>query len=110
MQRRDFLISSTATVLNAASYSRVIGANDRLGMALVGSGRRGREVMKAFLTTGQAELHCIADVYDVQRGRARDFLSVKPQEVVAIEDALSRKEVDALLIASPDHLHLTHTL
>jgi predicted dehydrogenase len=79
-------------------------------MALVGSGRRGREVMKAFLSTERVELRCIADVYDVQRGRARDFLSVQPPEVVAIEDALSRKDVDAVLIGSPDHLHLAHTL
>jgi predicted dehydrogenase len=106
MKRRDFLLA-TAT---AASYVRIAGANDRLGMALVGSGRRGREVMNAFLTTGRAELRCIADVYDVQRGRARDQLKVKPEEVVAIEEALARKDVDAVLIGTPDHLHLTQTL
>lgn len=110
MERRDFLTGISATAFTAASYSRIVGANDRLGMALVGSGRRGREVMKAFLTTGRAELLCIADVYDVQRGRARDFLSVKPAEVAAVEEALSRKEVDAVLIGSPDHLHLTQTV
>jgi predicted dehydrogenase len=110
MQRREFLHGAAAAVLTAASYARVVGANDRLGMALAGSGRRGREVMKAFLSTGRVELRCIADVYDVQRGRARDFLAVKPDEVVALEDALSRREVDAVLIASPDHLHLTQTL
>ena len=110
MQRREFLIGSSAAALTAVSYSRVVGANDRLGMALVGSGRRGREVMKAFLATGKAQLNCIADVYDLQRGRARDFLSVKPPEVVAIEDALSRNDVDAVLIGSPDHLHLSQTL
>jgi predicted dehydrogenase len=108
MQRRDFLIGATA--MTAASYNRIFGANDRLGMALVGSGRRGREVMKAFLTTDRVELRCVADVYDVQRGRARDFLGVKPEEVVAIEDALGRRDVDAVLIAPPDHLHLTQTL
>jgi predicted dehydrogenase len=110
MKRREFLIGSSAAALTAASYSRVVGANDRLGMALVGSGRRGREVMKAFLTTGRVELRCIADVYDVQRGRAKDFLGVKPDELVAIEEALSRKDVDAVLIGTPDHLHLNHTL
>ncbi len=110
MRRRDFLIGSSAAALTAASYSRVVGANERLGMALVGSGRRGREVMKAFLSTGRVDLNCIADVYDVQRNRAKDFLAVKPAEVVAIEEALSRSDVDAVLIGSPDHLHLTHSL
>jgi len=110
MKRRDWLVGVSAAAMTAVSYSRVAGANDRLGMALVGSGRRGREVMKAFLSTGRVELRCIADVYDVQRGRARDFLAVKPYEVVAIEEALSRRDIDAALIASPDHLHSTQTL
>ena len=110
MKRRDWLVGVSAAAMTAVSYSRVVGANDRLGMALVGSGRRGREVMKAFLSTGRVELRCIADVYDVQRGRARDFLAVKPYEVVAIEEALSRHDIDAALIASPDHLHSTQTL
>lgn len=110
MKRRDWLVGVSAAAMTAVSYSRVVGANDRLGMALVGSGRRGREVMKAFLSTGRVELRCIADVYDVQRGRARDFLAVKPYEVVAIEEALSRRDIDAALIASPDHLHSTQTL
>lgn len=110
MKRRDWLIGATATAITAASYSRVSGANDRLGMALVGSGRRGREVMKAFLSTERVELRCIADIYNVQRGRAREFLGVKPDEVATIEEAVSRKDIDVVLIGSPDHLHLTHAL
>ncbi len=109
MRRRAFLTGAGGAILSAASYARVRGANDRLGMALVGSGRRGREVMKAFLATGRAELRCVADVYDVQRGRAREFLGVQPPEVVAIEEALARREVDAVLLGTPDHLHLAQT-
>ncbi len=108
MKRRDFLTAMSTASITAASYHRIYGANDRLGMALVGSGRRGREVMKAFLSTGRIDLNCIADVYDVQRQRAKDFLGVKPYETIAMEDALSRKDVDALLIGTPDHLHLSH--
>ncbi len=113
MRRRDFLFSATATAITAASSARILGANDRLGMALVGSGRRGREVMKAFLATDRVNLACICDVYDVQRHRAKEFL-LKPgdkiHETVALEEALGRHDVDAVLIGSPDHLHLPQTL
>ena len=111
MKRRDFMISAGAATFTAASYDRILGANDRLGMALVGSGRRGREVMRAFVSTGRIDLNCICDIYDVQRGRAKEGLiksGEKAHETPAIEEALGRKDVDAVLIGSPDHLHLTH--
>ncbi len=111
MKRRDFMISASAATFTAASYDRILGANDRLGMALIGSGRRGREVMRAFVSTGRIDLNCICDIYDVQRGRAKEGLiksGEKVHETPAIEEALGRKDVDAVLIGSPDHLHLTH--
>lgn len=111
MKRREFIISAGAATFTAASYDRILGANDRLGMALVGSGRRGREVMRAFVSTGRIDLNCICDIYDVQRGRAKEGLiksGEKAHETPAIEEALGRKDVDAVLIGSPDHLHLTH--
>ncbi|MBA3440848.1 MAG: Gfo/Idh/MocA family oxidoreductase [Pyrinomonadaceae bacterium] len=110
MRRRDFIVGAGAAAFTAVSRKRILGANDRIGMALIGSGRRGREVMKAFLATGRAELRCLCDVYDVQRGRAKEALvkaDQKPHETIAIEDALDRRDVDAVLIGSPDHLHLT---
>jgi len=110
MKRREFLAATGGVALSALSYRRVLGANDRLGVALVGSGRRGREVMKAFLSSGLAELRCVADVYDVQRQRAREALGVTSPESVGYEDALARTDVDAVLIGVPDHLHLPITL
>jgi predicted dehydrogenase len=110
MKRREFLAVAGGVTLSAFSSRRVLGANDRLGVALIGSGRRGREVMKAFLASGRAELRCVADVYDVQRQRAREALGVAVPEVVAHEEALARPDVDAVLIGVPDHLHLPITL
>lgn len=110
MNRRQFSVGAGGAALSALSYSRVLGANERLGVALVGSGRRGREVMKAMLDTGRAELRCLCDVYDVQRRRAREALGMRAPETVALEEALARRDVDAVLIATPDHLHLDQTL
>jgi len=111
MKRREFLTAATGGLaLSALSYRRVLGASDRLGVALIGSGRRGREVMKAFLASGRADLRCIADIYDVQRERARTFLGVTPPETAVYEEALARPDVDAVLIGVPDHLHQSVTL
>ena len=110
MKRREFLAATGGLALSALSYRRVLGANDRPGVALIGSGRRGREVMKAFLATGRAELRCVADIYDVQRQRARAVLGATPFETVAYEEAFARTDVDAVLIAVPDHLHMPMTL
>lgn len=102
MTRRNFAVGATA-----ASYARIFGANGRLGVGLIGSGRRGRDVMQAFLQTKRAELTAIGDVYDAQRQRAVDQLGVKPLlQTAAFEEVLGRREVDALLIATPDHHHL----
>jgi predicted dehydrogenase len=86
-----------------------MGANCRVSMALIGSGRRGREVMKAHLDTDQADLRVICDIYAAQRDRARTLLALsgnKPYQCTAHEEALAQPGIDAILIATPDHLHL----
>src|SRR5271166_481396 len=66
---------------------------------------RRREVMKAFLSTQRADLRCICDIYDVQRARAKERLGAA-FECVAHEEALGLNNIDAALIAPPDHLHI----
>lgn len=95
--------------LTAASYRRVWGANSRIGMALIGCGRRGTIVMNAMLETKRADLRCICDIYDVHRKVALQNLAPSDPgifECVAHEEALARPDVDAVLIAVPDHLHI----
>ena len=106
MDRRNFL--KTATVLTAGSFNRVKGANNRVGLAVIGAGRRGTEVTRAFLADGRAELLSICDVYDVHSDHARKLL-LKASDSVQVtsrhEEALANSAVDAVLLAVPDHLH-----
>jgi predicted dehydrogenase len=100
---------AVGTTVAAASYRRVAGANSRIGVALIGSGRRGREVSGALLADSRAELIAICDIYDVQRNRAVAALKTADtvKQVVAHEEALALPGVDAVIIAAPDHLHNT---
>ncbi len=109
MNRREMAKVIGGAAFTAASYRRVFGANSRIGMALIGSGRRGTIVMRALLETARVDLRCICDIYDVHRKQAREVLapaSAALFECAAHEEALQRPDVDAVLIAVPDHLHI----
>jgi predicted dehydrogenase len=107
--RRSFLGALNGAAWTAAGYRRLRGANSRIGLGLVGAGRRGTQVAAAFLEDERVDLRCICDVYDLHRERAAKSLtkSAIPKMTVAHEDLLARPDVDAVLIAAPDHLHLT---
>lgn len=112
MNRRKFVGAlSGAAAVSAASYRRVLGANSRLGLALVGAGRRGTLVTAAFLEDLRVDLRCICDVYDLHSERATQSFArngAAPKQVKAYEDVLAMTDVDAVLLAVPDHLHVTY--
>ncbi len=103
MKRRPFL---TTLGLTAAACSRISGANSRLGVALVGTGRRGRLVTRKMLDTVRVEVRSLCDVWDVQRQRAREALELgSVHETSSLEEVLARPDIDAVVLATPDHLH-----
>lgn len=112
MNRRDFIYTGTATAaaLSARSYARVLGANDRVGLGVIGLGRRGMIVSAGFLADSRVQILAVCDIYDEQTTRFLARLphdAPKPHTSVAYQDLLARKDVDAVLISTPDHLHVT---
>lgn len=102
VDRRDFLKGSAA--LSAASYSRVMGANRKIYLGVIGCGDRGLHDMSQFQKNSDVEVTALCDIYGAQidKGRqkapqARDFKDHRK--------LLETRELDAVLIATPDHWH-----
>ena len=95
--------------MTALSYSRIMGANDRIGMGLIGSGSRGNEVMRLFLKNPDAELRAICDVWETRIDRGQQQ-APNAKRFVDHRKLLELPEVDAVLIASPDHWHKDHAI
>ena len=106
LARRSFLRTSAqaAAVWTAATYSRIYGANEKVNLGLIGAGERGRGVMSQFVKTGSVEVTAVCDVYAEMIDRAkRTAPEAKPY--VEYRDLLQQKDLDAVLIATPDHWH-----
>jgi predicted dehydrogenase len=110
--RRDFVKQASATmgagvVISAASYDKILGANDRVRLGIIGPGARGREVMNAFIKVPEAEFVAAADVYTRSHEEAK---KIAP-EIKAFTDhrkLLELKDIDAVIVATPLHCHARH--
>jgi predicted dehydrogenase len=98
----------TAAV-SALSYSRVMGASDRIGLGLIGAGGRGRDVLSKFQKNPDVEVRAVCDVYGT---RVDEALASAPgaKPFAQHEKLLELKEIDAVLIGSPDHWHKDHAI
>jgi len=110
INRRKFLgIAASGAAWLACPPDRVLGANDRVRIGLIGAGGRGQELLKQALALANVECVAIADVYKRRHDEARQIV----QGASAVDDhrrVLDRKDVDAVLVASPLHIHARHFL
>jgi predicted dehydrogenase len=101
--RRDF--TRTAGLATAIGYSRILGANDRVRMGYIGIGNRGDQVHDAFLETGSNETVAVCDLRDDYMDFAIQKSRATPKKFKEYRDLLADKNVDAVVIATPDHWH-----
>lgn len=90
--------------MTALSYSRVLGANDRIGLAVIGPGDRGRNDMGEFLKDPSVNVVALCDIFGDQIALAKK----KAPSAQGFSDhrkLLALMEVDVVLIATPDHWH-----
>ncbi len=71
MDRREFLGFAAGTVALAAFPSRVLGANDRIRIGLIGAGDRGQQDLKDALAQPNVECVAVADVYTLRQDQVK---------------------------------------
>jgi predicted dehydrogenase len=115
ISRRSFLgqmplgVAGATTVTNSLATTRVLGANDRIRIGIIGAGARGQQDLKAAITVPKVECVAMADVYTRRHDEVRRFVP-HIEAYVDYRRLLDRKDIDAVLIASPLHLHAPHFL
>ena len=123
ISRREFLsraAKGAATValgtaaMSSAGPARAKSPNDRIVMALMGAGGRGSQVIRSLGTHKDVEL---AWICDVDAGRGNDLVAhfektrgKAPKKTQELRRVLDDKDVDALLVATPDHWHALATI
>ena len=114
--RRSFLKKAAmggAALAAAPAWQRVLGANDRINVALIGLGARGSDHLNLVLqhraNKSDIEIVALCDVYQKRLSMA----SAKAPGATAYvhhEEVLQRSDIDAVFIATPDHWHAPITL
>ena len=98
LNRRTFL---AATALGS---TRILGANDRIRCATIGTGNRGSYLTRQFKELG-AEMVAVCDVYEPRLEEGLKEASTGAQAFVDYRRLLEDRSIDAVIIATPDHLH-----
>lgn len=127
MIRRDFLKLSALGIAGTMIPTGVAraaestapktskSANSKINIGFIGLGQQGMSLLNGFLLIDQVRVVAGCDVYDVKRQRfvkrVTDFYKKKGEKKVKVDvcedyqDLLSRKDIDAVVIATPDHQH-----
>jgi len=109
LDRRQFLAGAAAAGLGlAARGGTALGANDRIVLGIIGSGGRGRSLMQSFLKHPGAEFAAVCDVYDDYRDKGLKIAGDRAKGYLDHRELLDRDDVDAVIVATPDHWHHRH--
>ena len=105
ISRRSFFQGAAV----AASATRVMGANDRINVGLIGIGGRGTAHLNSYVKIPDCQVAALCDVNQAARERAQTRLftatSTKAKEYKTMRELFADKTIDAVSIATPNHWH-----
>ena len=112
LNRRAFLSTSivSSTAMTAASYGRVLGANDRVNVGFIGYGLIGKRHIVDFAAEPDVQIVGIAEAHRGRRDEAVELIGNTATGYSDFRKLLDRSDVDAICVSTPDHWHALQTM
>jgi predicted dehydrogenase len=102
--RRSFIIASGMTAL---ASTRVLGANDTLRIGVIGAGGRMRTILDSAEKSGAVyQIVAVSDVYGPRRDEVKERSKGLATTHLDYHEVLDNKDIDAVLVATPNHWHV----
>ncbi len=113
LSRRNFIRTAGVALTAAPAVVPALGANNKISIAWIGTGTRGHYLMQRFyaIPANKEEVNVVAvcDAYTGHLARSRDLIEsnggAAPKEYDDYRKLLADPSIDAIVIATPEHLH-----
>src|SRR5438046_9481812 len=106
LSRRSFLKSAGAGAALASPAFAATGARERINIGLIGTGGRCRHLMQALAKVPNTRMAALCDIYEPHLEQAQKLAAPDAATFRDYHQLLNRKDIHAVLIASPDHWHV----
>ncbi len=112
LTRRNFLEATTLSVAGAVLSSStrstldgVMAANDRINVGVIGAGAQGDSLIRQLATHPKAKITNMCDIFEPNLSKSIKLAASDPKPMTDYRRVLDSKDVDAVVIATPLHLH-----
>ncbi|MDQ3624896.1 MAG: Gfo/Idh/MocA family oxidoreductase, partial [Verrucomicrobiota bacterium] len=114
MNRRSFIqksaLAGAAAAFTAKSHSEIAGANERVRIGIIGFGLVGRIHTRSFHGLKESKVVAVSDCYTPRMEACVELAGGDCAKMPDFRKMLERKDVDAVVVATPDHWHALQTM
>ena len=117
INRRDFIKRAGIGTMGAGlamsgigPTGNVLGANDKVLVGVIGTGRQGRDNLADFAKQPDVEIAAVCDVYQPNLDRALQATNGQAKSTKDFREILDRKDIDVVIVGAPDHWHALATV